>query len=153
MFMKLFLLFIFVPLIELYTLISIGSVIGSGNTILLVLTTGAIGAYLAKREGLTVWTKIQSELKAGNLPKNELIDGVLLLLAGVVLITPGIFTDIFGILLLTPLGRKTIRSYMVKRFQQSGSTTMGASFQHNTLHGNGTKTATTEADYTILDDE
>lgn len=152
MFMKLFLLFIFVPLIELYTLISIGSVIGAGNTILLVLTTGAVGAYLAKREGISVWTKIQKELKQGNLPKNELIDGVLLLVAGIVLITPGIFTDLFGILLLTPFGRTMLRTYLVKQFKKSVTINVGSPFQQKNLHSGHKSSNISDADYTIMDD-
>lgn len=114
---KLFILFITVPLIELYTLITIGKTIGAFNTFALVIGTGALGAYLAKREGFAVWAKIQTELKEGNLPKNELIDGVLLFVAGVVLITPGVFTDIFGLILLTPQGRAIVRGYLSKHFK------------------------------------
>lgn len=152
MFMKLFLLFIFVPLIELYTLITIGGFIGAGNTVLLVLITATIGAYLAKREGLAVWTKIQKELKEGNIPKNELIDGVLLLIAGIVLLTPGIFTDLFGIFLLTPIGRTMLRGYLVKQFKKSVTVSMGSPFQENTIHNSGKKSNVSDADYTIMDD-
>lgn len=152
MFMKLFILFITVPIIELYTLITIGSAIGAPSTILLVLTTGAVGAYLAKREGIAVWGKIQKELQAGNLPKDELIDGVLLLVAGIVLITPGIFTDLFGILLLTPQGRKLFRAYLVKKFKSSIVVSTPGHFQSNQQKRYKDTEESTYVDYTIIED-
>ena len=88
MFLRLFLLFTLVPLVELYLLITIGTYLGAGPTILLVLGTGMAGAYLARLEGWRTWRKIQTESQRGVTPANELIDGVLILAAGVLLITP-----------------------------------------------------------------
>lgn len=153
MFTKLFLLFIIVPFIELYALIAIGEVVGAANTVLLVMLTGAVGAYLAKREGIAVWGKIQRELKAGNLPKDELLDGVLLLVSGIVLITPGIFTDMFGIILLTPFGRAFVRKYISNKIKKSMNIHVsGAAPQPNNLHHKRGKREVEDADYTILED-
>ena len=102
MFLRLFLLFTLVPLIELYLLITIGTYLGAGLTILLVLGTGMAGAYLARLEGWRTWRKIQTECQRGATPANELIDGVLILAAGVLLITPGVLTDAIGLGLLFP---------------------------------------------------
>ncbi len=150
MFTRLFLLFVTIPLIELYTLISIGSSIGVSSTILLVLTTGALGAYFAKREGFAVWTKIQKELQTGNLPKDELIDGVLLLVAGIVLITPGIFTDIFGIILLIPQGRIFIRKTLAKRFK--GNISVSGADPRMKPKSNVPQNKAAEVSYTIVED-
>ncbi len=102
MLFRLFLLFTLIPLIELYLLITVGSYLGAGLTILVVLGTGMAGAYLARLEGWRTWQKIQSELQNGAAPANELIGGVLILAAGLLLITPGILTDVVGFSLLLP---------------------------------------------------
>jgi UPF0716 protein FxsA len=98
MFLRLFLLFTLVPLVELYALIRLGSLIGAGPTILLVLGTGAAGAWLARREGFRSWSAVQSELAAGRLPAEELLHALVVVIAGVLLVTPGVFTDAFGLL-------------------------------------------------------
>ena len=100
MFLKIFILFITVPVQEIAILIDIGSYFGLGPTILLIVFTGALGAYLAKKEGLKTFFAIQNKLNAGEIPTEELIDGVIILAAGLVLLTPGIITDTFGFLLL-----------------------------------------------------
>ncbi len=123
MFFRLFLLFTLIPLIELYLLITVGSYLGAGLTILVVLGTGMAGAYLARLEGWRTWQKIQHELQNGVTPANELIDGVLILVAGVLLITPGILTDVVGFGLLLPPSRAAlkiaIRRALEKRVQAS----------------------------------
>ncbi|MCY4442050.1 MAG: FxsA family protein, partial [Deltaproteobacteria bacterium] len=93
MFARLLLLFTVVPLVELYLLIEVGSVIGGLNTILLVLGTGALGAFLARLEGLRTLGQIQRNLNQGIVPAEEMVDGVIILVAGLLLITPGILTD------------------------------------------------------------
>lgn len=109
MFLRLFLVFTLIPLFELYLLITVGSYLGVGLTILVVLGTGMAGAYLARLEGWRTWQKIQSELQSGAAPANELIDGVLILAAGLLLITPGILTDIVGFGLLVPPTRAALK--------------------------------------------
>lgn len=111
MFLRLFLLFTLVPLVELYALIRLGSLIGAGPTILLVLGTGAAGAWLARREGFRSWTAVQSELAAGRLPAEELLHALVVVIAGVLLVTPGVFTDAFGLLLLI----RPVRAAMIRK--------------------------------------
>ncbi len=123
MLFRLFLLFTLIPLIELYLLITVGSYLGAGLTILVVLGTGMAGAYLARLEGWRTWQKIQSELQNGAAPANELIDGVLILAAGLLLITPGILTDVVGFSLLLPPIRAALqvalRRALEKRVQST----------------------------------
>ncbi len=106
MFFRLFLLFSFLPLIELYILIRIGNVIGAVSTIVLVFVTGIVGAYLARREGLRTFQKIQTLVNRGEMPGEVMLDAVVILMAGLVLITPGILTDLMGLLLLIPASRR-----------------------------------------------
>ncbi len=95
---KLFLLFTLVPLTELYILLRIGSYLGALNTILLILFTGFLGAYLARLEGIRTVHRISQNLATGVVPAEELLDAVLIFVAGVVLVTPGVITDAAGFL-------------------------------------------------------
>jgi UPF0716 protein FxsA len=116
MFLRLLALFICVPLVELYLLFRIGGKIGPAPTIGLVIATGFIGASLARRQGFKVWTKIQSELNAGQMPAGELIDGLLVLIGGIVLLTPGLLTDLCGFALMIPTVRNVLKTRLEKRF-------------------------------------
>ncbi len=102
MFFRLLLLFTVVPLAELWLLIRIGSRTSATFTIGLVLVTGIVGASLARRQGLQTWQRLQQELAAGKVPSDTLQDGLMILIAGAVLITPGIITDLLGFALLVP---------------------------------------------------
>lgn len=117
MFFRLLLLFTLIPLAELYLLFQIAEVIGGWRTFALVIATGALGAGLAKHEGLRTLGRIQSELNEGRLPGDSLIDGLLILIAGIVLITPGIMTDALGLLLLMPPVRTFVRNRLRKHYQ------------------------------------
>ncbi len=112
---KLAALFIIVPLFELWLLIRIGSVIGSLETILLVIVTGVLGAFLMKAEGARVWLEFQRSLARREIPKDGIIDGLLILFGGVVLMTPGVITDVFGLLCIVPVTRHLIRGYVQQR--------------------------------------
>ena len=116
MFFRLLALFIFVPLVELYLLFRIGAKIGPAPTIGLVVVTGFIGASLARQQGFKVWTPIQSELNAGKMPAGELIDGLLVLIGGIVLLTPGLLTDLCGFALMIPAVRDALKTRLEKRF-------------------------------------
>lgn len=113
---KFFIVFISVPLIELFLLIEVGKLIGALNTALLVAITGVIGGYLAKREGLSCLYTIRSKLDSGALPGQELIDGAFILVSGTLLITPGIITDALGLLGLVPATRKFLTNWVTKKF-------------------------------------
>ncbi len=114
----LILLFIALPVLELVLLLRIGSWIGALPTILLVIATGVIGASLARSQGLAVLTRIQHDLAGGRPPVAQLVDGFLIFAAGVLLLTPGVITDAFGILLLLPPARALLRRLLSKRMQR-----------------------------------
>ena len=118
MFLRLVLLFTLLPLVELYLLIKVGSYLGAGLTVLLVFGTGVAGVYLARREGWRTWRKIQADLHSGVAPAAEMVDGMLILAAGLLLITPGLLTDLFGFGLLFPLTRSALKEYLRRRFEQ-----------------------------------
>jgi UPF0716 protein FxsA len=113
----LFLLFVVVPLVELYVIIQVGQEIGAVWTIVLLLAISVIGAWLAKREGLGVFRRIKAQVDAGKVPGAELVDAFLILLAGALLLTPGFVTDVLGIALLLPPTRALIRRAVRKYFQ------------------------------------
>lgn len=102
MFLKLFILFTIIPIVELYLLIKIGGMIGALNTVLIILFTAVIGAYLAKTQGFRVIRKINQALNEGRLPARELLDGMVVLLGGFTLLTPGFLTDFIGLSMLFP---------------------------------------------------
>ncbi|KAA3631052.1 MAG: FxsA family protein [Proteobacteria bacterium] len=111
----LFILFILVPFIEIYLLIEIGSVIGAPWTILFVVLTAAIGAWLVKLQGLAALTRFRASVDQGSLPAMAMVEGVFLLLAGALLLTPGFFTDFIGFVFLTPPVRRILVSHMLVR--------------------------------------
>lgn len=119
-FFSLFLLFTAIPLVELYLLVVLGRRVGLLPTIGLVLATGALGAFLARTQGLQTLDRIRAELDAGRMPAAALLDGLLILVAGAVLLTPGLLTDVFGFSLLLPATRKAVRrtlgGWLKKRF-------------------------------------
>ncbi len=109
MLLRLLLLFTIVPLVELYLLITIGGVIGVAPTIAIVIGTGVLGAWLARWQGLAVLRRIGEEMTAGRVPTDALIDGLLVLVAAAMLLTPGLLTDTAGFLLLVPASRAVVR--------------------------------------------
>ena len=118
MLFKLFLCFTLVPVVELYLLIKVGTVIGGLNTILLVILTGFLGAWLARLEGMNTMLKLKMNLRQGLMPAEELIDAVIIFIAGIVLITPGLITDILGLLLLWPYTRNKFKRMLRKKFDK-----------------------------------
>ncbi len=116
MLLKLFLCFTLIPVFELYLLIKIGSVIGGFNTILLVILTGFTGAWLARMEGMNTMMKLRMNLQQGIMPAEELIDAAIIFAAGVVLLTPGLITDVFGLALLWPVTRNKFKQMMRNKF-------------------------------------
>jgi UPF0716 protein FxsA len=115
---KLLLLFTVVPVVELYLLIAIGQNVGAGPTIALVLGTGLLGAWLAKREGARVLRNWQDSMARGEIPKEGVISSVLVLLGGVLLVTPGVVTDVMGLFLLLPWTRRLVANVVRKRLEQ-----------------------------------
>lgn len=109
MFLILLLLFVCIPLFELAILLYLAGVTSVGATLLLVVVTGVIGASLARRQGWTTYVRIQQELAEGRMPTESLLDAAMIFVAGAVLLTPGILTDIFGFSLLVPACRRFYR--------------------------------------------
>ena len=118
MFFKLFLAFTLVPFIEIYLLIKIGAQVGAFNTILIVILTGLLGASLARLEGIKIMTKVRDSLNRGDLPAEEMLDAMLIFVAGVVLLTPGFITDLAGITLLVPQARFWFKRWLRKKFDE-----------------------------------
>ena len=117
MLLKLFLAFTLIPLVEIYLLIKLGQAFGAMTSIFLVIITGMLGAYLARMEGLRTLFRIQETLREKKMPGNELLEALLIVLAGLVLITPGFLTDAVGFMLLIPSTRVRVRDWLKNRFQ------------------------------------
>jgi UPF0716 protein FxsA len=109
MFLRLLLLFSLVPLAEIALLIEVGRRIGLPATLALVLLTAAAGAALARRQGMAVLRSINDDLSRGQLPAVGLMDGALVLIGGILLVTPGFLTDTAGLLLMVPAVRRWLR--------------------------------------------
>lgn len=123
--LRLFLLFTLVPALELYLLVRIGQALGAGATLLLVVVTGMLGATFARREGLSVLLRLQEEARQGVPPTGVILEGALILVGGLLLVTPGVLTDLVGLLLVfgptrrrvaPALGRALGRRFQVHTF-------------------------------------
>ena len=119
MFRILLILFLTVPLVEIAILIKIGKVIGAGYTIALVIGTAILGAALLRTQGISTLAKVQTNINRGQLPAIELIEGLILLISGVLLLTPGFFTDMFGFLVLVPILRQRLAQTFFVNFIQN----------------------------------
>jgi len=114
MFLKLLLLFILTPILEMAVLIELGKRIGTLQTIGIIVITGIVGASLAKSQGLRIYRNLKESVNNGELPHNHIIEGLLILIGGALLITPGILTDIAGFTLVLPWTRRLIRERLKK---------------------------------------
>ena len=115
---RLILLFLLTPAVELGLLIQVDRLIGFWPTIGLIIATGLAGSYLARREGLSTWRRLNERLNEGGLPGKELTDGVIILVAGALLVTPGVLTDVVGFMGLLPPTRALIRKLIMNRIQK-----------------------------------
>jgi UPF0716 protein FxsA len=111
-----FLLFLLVPLVEIYFLIVVGGIIGALPTVALVVLTAVIGAALARQQGLATLQRLQATLARGEPPAIEMLEGVLLLIGALLLLTPGFFTDALGFACLLPVTRRALAWWGVRRF-------------------------------------
>jgi UPF0716 protein FxsA len=116
---RLLLLFVVLPAVELALLIEVGGRIGTLNTLALIVVTGVLGASLARRQGLDVLRQMQGEIAEGRLPAGSLIDGVIILLAAALLVTPGILTDAVGLLCLVPGFRSLVKGVLWRRLERA----------------------------------
>ena len=118
MLLKLFLAFTLIPLVEIYLLIKLGQNFGAITSILLVIFTGILGAYLARMEGLRTLFRIQETMREGRMPGEELMDALLIAIAGLVLITPGFITDVVGFFFVVSL-HKDVGKKLAERTHES----------------------------------
>jgi UPF0716 protein FxsA len=122
MFARLLILFITIPIIEFAIFAILGSRVGFPPTLLIIITTAVIGAYLSKSQGLRAIRRYQEAVASGKLPHREILEGLIILVAGILLMTPGFLTDTVGFLLLTPAVRDIVRQLISRsladRFSQ-----------------------------------
>lgn len=119
-------LFLIMPVVELFLLVQLEKYAdrftggwGLLFTLVVIFITGVVGSYLAKREGLSVWNRLKQQLDSGGLPGKELLDGVIILIAGALLITPGVLTDVFGFIGLIPPTRALVRKLVMRRVKKA----------------------------------
>jgi UPF0716 protein FxsA len=112
----LFFLLLSVPLLEIYLLISVGRMIGAGSTVLVVIVTAVLGAWLLRLQGLHTLARVQLATQNGQLPAVELVEGLILLACGIALLTPGFFTDAIGFIALIPSIRRRAAERMLRHF-------------------------------------
>jgi len=111
-------LFVLVPIVELAVIIQVGQALGVLQTLLLMVVVSVVGAWLVKHEGIGVWRRAQRQLEMGAVPGRELVDGTLIMFAGVLLLTPGFVSDCIGILLLLPPVRAGMRGLVIRRLRR-----------------------------------
>jgi UPF0716 protein FxsA len=111
----LILLFIVVPIAELYVILKVGDVIGWLPTLAILVADSLLGSWLMRSQGRAVWQRFQATMQAGRMPHREVFDGVLVIFGGAFLITPGFLTDIIGVTLLLPPTRALFRRWLIRR--------------------------------------
>ena len=113
-------LFVVVPLVELYILIQVGQVIGALWTILILIAVSVLGSYLIKREGSRAWEALRVALESRKMPARELADGALILIGGTLLLTPGFLSDIVGLFCVLPftrpVARRVLTQFVTRKF-------------------------------------
>jgi len=144
---KLFTVFTLVTLLETYLLYVFGAQLGAGWTLALIVLTAALGAFLTKREGLKIWNAWKESLGLGQMPEEGIVSGVLVLVGAVLLVTPGVMTDVTGILLLVPTSRrfigKYVKAYLKKKFEGGSTVTQRVRVDN----GDGTYSERVEAHF------
>lgn len=125
MFLYFIVLIALIPAIEIYILISLGHEFGLAETFFFVISTGIVGAYIARLQGFYLLRDVNNQINQGIMPTDKMIDGALLLVGGIALLLPGLLTDIIGLFLLIPLIRTLIRKQIEKRLETDLSTGSG----------------------------
>lgn len=151
MFFKLLLLFTLIPLAELYLLLTVGMRIGLFTTIGIIILTGILGAALAKQEGFKTLVKAREAMNRGEVPADEMIEGLMILLAAGVLLTPGFLTDAFGFFLLIPPFRSSLRE-LVKHRIKANITVVGPPPMHQGQEFNAPPESETEGEWKFYSD-
>jgi UPF0716 protein FxsA len=119
----LILLFIVMPIAEIYVIIQVGQAIGALWTVLLLIADSIIGARLLSWQGRTAWRRFQEALAGGRMPHNEVLDGAMIVIGGAFLLTPGFITDILGLVLILPPTRAVVRRAIIRSIQRRGAVT------------------------------
>jgi len=133
MLIRILLLFTIVPFVELALLIEVGRRIGTGLTLLLIVGTGVAGGLLARSQGIILWRELRAELSAGRVPAAHALDGLFVLAGGLLLLTPGILTDILGFMAMLPPSRAIMRNWLIHRLNiwiKTGSFTLVGQRNH-----------------------
>ncbi len=112
MFLVLFLLFTALPALEVFLIFKVGQNLGGWNTFGLILLTGFIGASVARTQGRQIWSRVRLEMNQGSLPADQVLQGFMVFLGGLLLVTPGFLTDFLGIAFIFPLTRRILTSWM-----------------------------------------
>jgi UPF0716 protein FxsA len=112
-----FIIFVLIPVVELSVLIRVGEVLGSWNTVALVILTAVVGVSLVRSQGLSTLMSVQKKLATGEAPGQEIVEGMMLAMAGILLLIPGFVTDLIGLILLTPITRAPLARYFYQRMQ------------------------------------
>ncbi|GGF77144.1 FxsA family protein [Alteromonas lipolytica] len=145
----LLLLFIVMPIAEISLLLQVGDLIGGWNTVGLIIVTAFVGAYLVRQEGISTLQTAQAKLAQNQVPGTEMLEGMLLVIAGVLLVTPGFITDILGFTFALPWSRKWIATRAAKHLTvHTVNATQQTSYQHSRQPGAGHDGDTFEGEYT-----
>ncbi|RUM91653.1 MAG: FxsA family protein [Thiomicrospira sp.] len=163
MFKIFFLLFLFVPLVELYVLIEVGSEIGALPTILLTIVTAIVGAGLMRHQGIATMQKAQLNMAQGQVPAVEMMEGVFIFLGGLMLLIPGLITDAMGFLLLIPFVRQLMAKKLIAQRQAQYAQYKGQVYEtewteyssdgHSIQHRRVIKSNTPEKDSDVIEGE
>ncbi len=153
MFPILLLLFIFVPIIEIGLFIQVGGILGLWPTIALVLITAFVGASLVRSQGLKTLMTLQSRMQQGELPAQQIVEGVMLAVSGILLLTPGFMTDAMGMIILLPKARALLAKYLMSKMviKTAGNFTHGSfgqgPFGHDPFQRPGDDSNTFEGEF------
>ncbi len=154
MFAKLFLLFAIMPIVEIALLVNMSGVIGGWNTIALVIATAFLGAHLVRQQGIATFAKVQDKFRSGGLPGQELAEAMLLLVAGVLLVTPGFVTDVIGLLFCLPFTRPLIVKALIREFGHKVVVRQSQGFhQHHSYSSQQQYRHTYNADDSVIEGE
>jgi UPF0716 protein FxsA len=133
---KLLFVFILVPLMELFILLKLADATSVWTTLAIVIGTGIAGSMLARREGIAVWRRFRQSIAEGQIPNREIQNGLLIVFAAALLLTPGLITDTLGLILLIPTTREWVRKYLANRYQGRFSLEVDSRF-HQTRFDRG----------------
>ncbi|MEQ1543708.1 FxsA family protein [Methyloglobulus sp.] len=136
-FQSIFLLVLLIPFVEIYLLLKVGGIIGAFPTIFLVVFTAVLGTWLLRQQGFATFQRLQENLAKGTIPAYEMIEGPIILVGGVLLLTPGFITDILGFACLIPQLRRKIAQYIIENHlvQAGGHYQWGKSKEKDALEG------------------